>query len=83
MLGHLKDLNNVIFDGADSLNPFVSKMDAENIEIATVLLDKGYSVKRIQKFIDTSRTQADEWLELEDKVRERMERATAPTQPTE
>ncbi len=78
MLGTLKDINDAAFKGVDILNPFISKMDEVNKEIATALLDAGYDVKQIQNFIDVSRTQFDEWAEVEVEVRKRVAAANPP-----
>ncbi len=77
MLSSLKGITDAAFEGVDILNPFISKMDEENQQIAITLLDAGYNQKQIQRFIDVSTPQFEEWMTVETEVRKRMEAAKA------
>lgn len=61
----------------NGLNPFVETMNETNEAIATVLLDKGFTAEQILDFVDVSKAQLDEWLQLEVKVRERVAKSRA------
>jgi len=61
-----------ISDIGESLNPLVSDMTADNREIALSLMELGYSNQQIQTFVDVSRNQLDEFLELERAVEKRL-----------
>lgn len=66
-----------LYDGTievlEGVNPMVTTMSNEtNQLIANTLLDKGFTKEQIMDFISVSKTQLEEWLELEVKVRERI-----------
>jgi len=75
-----------IIDGATELvngvNPLTTQMDAKNQEIATVLLDAGFTEKDIKRFIDVSMVQFEEWMETEVKVRERIAKMMETKRPS-
>lgn len=72
MFKTLKEAGNAVFDGIDSLNPMISSLNDTHKEMTQVLMANGYDVKKIKDFIDVSRTQFDEWVELEEEVLKRM-----------
>ncbi len=76
MLSFLKGTTDAAFKGVEILTPFITQMDDGNKSIATTLLDAGYSQKQIQRFIDVSTTQFEEWAEIEVEVRARIEEST-------
>ena len=79
MFNGLKKIAEGVNDIVEPLNPLVTNMTPKNKEIATSLLDNGFSVKEVQDFVDVSRNQLDDYIELEAKVIERMNSKTATT----
>lgn len=73
MLDGFKKVAEGLTEIIEPLNPMVTNMTEKNKEIATGLLQSGFSVKQIQEFVDVSRTQLDEFIEVEDKVLKRLE----------
>ena len=76
MLEGLKKIAEGVKEISEPINPFITDMTDKNKEIATNLLSAGYSVKDVQNFVDVSRTQLDDFLEIEEKVFERMGKIT-------
>ncbi len=72
MLDGLKKTIDGLSEMVEPLNPMVTNMTEKNQEIATLLLEHGYTVKEIQDFVDVSRAQLDEFISVEAKVMERM-----------
>ncbi len=72
MLDGLKKTIDGLSEMVEPLNPMVTNMTEKNQEIATLLLEHGYTVKEVQDFVDVSRAQLDEFISVEAKVMERM-----------
>lgn len=56
----------------EDVNPLITNMTDKNKEIASGLLQVGYTVEQIQDFVDVSRNQLDEFIEVESVVLQRM-----------
>ena len=72
MLEGFKKIVEGVNDIIEPLNPMVTDMTDANKTIAKGLLDSGFSVKQIQDFVDVSRNQLDEFIEVEVLVIQRM-----------
>ena len=72
MLEGFKKIVEGVNDIVEPLNPLVTNMTDINKQIASGLLESGFSVKQIQDFVDVSRNQLDDYIELEAKVLERI-----------
>ncbi len=79
MFQGIKKIVDGVGDIIEPLNPLVTDMTPKNIEIATMLLEKGYSVSEIQDFVDVSRIQLDDFIKLESQVIERLKKITEKT----
>ena len=74
MLSGIRKVVEGVTDMVEPLNPLVTNMDNKNKEIASHLLEAGYSVREVQDFVDVSRTQLDEYIKIEAEVISRMSR---------
>lgn len=73
MLDGFRKIVDGVQEVLDPINPMTSNMDKHrNKEIAIGLLQSGFSVEDIQQFVDVSRVQLDDFLEIEAKVMVRM-----------
>lgn len=76
MFESIKKVATGLTEITEVVNPLITNMDKKKVDIATTLLDAGFSVKEIQDFIDVSRAQFDEFIEVEVEVRNRVAAAT-------
>ncbi len=72
MLNGLKKIVNGVTEIVEPVNFLVTNLTPKNKEVAICLLEAGFTVKEIQDFVDVSRTQLDEFIELEDAVLKRI-----------
>ena len=72
---------NGLSEVVEGVNPLVSTMEDDgNQEIASALLNAGYTVEQIQNFVDVSRVQLDEFLTFEVEIAKRI-KAKSTTKP--
>jgi len=72
VISGLKQIYNGASEVLEGVNPLITNMTEKNQDIATLLLDSGYTPDDIQGFIDVSSIQFQDWVQLEMQVRDRM-----------
>ena len=76
MFDSIKKVTTGLTELTEVINPLITNLTDKNKAIAVTLLDNGFTVKEIQDFVDVSRAQLDEWIQIESEVRARIAAAT-------